>query len=99
MAMGTTISRAVGTFVLSAAFVASSGLAQTATPSVVSMDVLRHPMSAKVRQQLLSAMKKVDAGEPEAAIGQLRETLAKYPDSAPYVQDLLGVAYVKTDRY
>ena len=25
--------------------------------------------------------------------------LTKYPDSAAYVQDLLGVSYVKTDRY
>ena len=41
----------------------------------------------------------MESGDHEMAIGQLLETLAKYPDSAPYVHNLLGVEYVKTDRF
>ena len=67
-------------------------------PAAVSTDVLRHPIRPKVRQQLLKALEKMESGDHEAAIVQLRETLAKYPDSAPYVENLLGVEYVKTDR-
>jgi Flp pilus assembly protein TadD len=79
---------------LSAAFTASDVSAQT-----VSVDLLRHPISAKVRPLLLSAIEKMEAGDHEAAIAQLRETLSKYPDSAPYVHNLLGVEFVKTDRF
>jgi len=68
-------------------------------PAVVSVDLLRHPVTAKVRKLLLSAMDKIDSGDHETAIEQLLETLKKYPDSAPYVHGLLGVAYVKTDRF
>jgi Flp pilus assembly protein TadD len=68
-------------------------------PAVVSVDVLRHPITPKVRKLLLSAFDKIDSGDHEAAIAQLRETLAKYPDSAAYVHNLLGVEYVKTDRF
>jgi len=67
--------------------------------AVIPIDVLRHPISAKARNMLLRAMAKIDSGEHEPAIAQLQETLRRYPDSAPYVQDLLGVEYVKTDRY
>jgi len=67
--------------------------------AVVSVDVLRHPITAKVRQRLASAMERMESGDHETAIGQLLETLAKYPDSAPYVHNLLGVEYVKTDRF
>ena len=88
-------------FVCSAAFAASlqPETKPTNGPAVVSVDLLRHPISAKVRKLLLSAMDKMESGDHEAAIEQLRETLAKYPDSAPYVQNLLGVEYVKTDRF
>jgi len=65
---------------------------------VIPMDVLRHPVTPKVRKILLSAMAKIDAGEHEPAIDQLKETLRKYPESAPYVQNLLGAEYVKTDQ-
>ncbi len=71
----------------------------TTGQAVVSVDLLRHPVRAKVRQQILKAMEKMESGDHEAAIGMLYETLAKYPDSAPYVYSLLGVEYVKTDRY
>ena len=68
-------------------------------PAVVSVDFLRHPIAPKVRQRILRAMEKMDSGEYETAISQLRETLGKYPQSALYVQDLLGVADVKTGRF
>jgi tetratricopeptide (TPR) repeat protein len=67
-------------------------------PAVVPVDILRHPVKAKVRRQLLNAMEKMEAGDHERAIEQLLEILAKYPDSAAYVHNLLGVEYVKTDR-
>jgi tetratricopeptide (TPR) repeat protein len=68
-------------------------------PAVVSVDALRHPMTAKVRKLLLGATDRINSGDYATAIGQLQDMLAKYPESAPFVHDLLGVAYVKTDRY
>jgi Tfp pilus assembly protein PilF len=56
-------------------------------------------MTAKVRQRLRKAMERMDSGDHETAIRLLLETLTKYSDSAPYVQSLLGVEYVKTDRF
>src|SRR5579862_3150914 len=91
-------SRIFAALVFSAVIGASNVSAQTG-PLVISVDFLRHPVGAKVRRLILKAMAKMEAGDHEAAIGQLRETLTKYPDSAPYVHSLLGVEYVKTDRY
>ena len=74
-----------------------------ATPSnataVVPVDVLRHPLTKNVRLRLLKAMEQMESGEHETAIKELQETLAKYPDSAAYVNSLLGVEYVKTDQF
>lgn len=92
--MESTFSKGFAAFVLSAAFAAPIVSAQT-----VSVDLLRHPISAKVRPLLLQAIEKMESGDHEAAIAQLRETLSKYPDSAAYVHNLLGVEYVKTDRF
>lgn len=92
--MGNRISRGFAALILSAAFAA----AQESGPALVSVDLLRHPITPKVRQLLLSAMDKMESGEHETAIQQLLEMLTKYPDSAPYVHNLLGVEYVKTDR-
>ena len=88
-------------FVCSAAFAASPEpeLNTNNGPATVSVDLLRHPITAKVRKLLLSAMDKMESGDHEAAITQLREMISKYPDSAPYVHNLLGVEYVKTDRF
>ena len=92
--MGTKISRGFAALVLSGAFAA----AQESGQALVSVDLLRHPITPKVRQLLLSAMDKMESGDHETAIQQLLEMLTKYPDSAPYVHNLLGVEYVKTDR-
>ena len=111
--MGTTVSRGFGALALSVALVASNVAAQAESavsrdirpaqasnaPAVVSVDVLRHPITTKVRQMLLRAMATMESGDHETAIEQLLEMLGKYPDSAPYVHNLLGVEYVKTDRF
>src|ERR1017187_6995630 len=98
------ISRRLAAIVLFTALTATAIPAQTeAKPgegkAIISVDVLRHPITAKVRKMILRAMEKMDAGEHQPAIGQLLETLTKYPDSAPYVHNLLGVEYVRTDRF
>jgi Flp pilus assembly protein TadD len=92
--MGTKFLQEFAAVVLSAALAASGVSAQT-----VSVELLRHPISAKVRPLLLQAIEKMESGDHEAAIEQLQKTLEKYPDSAPYVHNLLGVEYVKTDRF
>jgi Flp pilus assembly protein TadD len=66
---------------------------------LVSADFLRHPVNAKVRKLLRRALDAMNSGKHEEAIGQLKETLSKYPDSAPYVHSFLGVEYVKTQRF
>ena len=109
--MRPTISPRLVVLVLCAAFHGSEAAAQSGVeayppgaksrnaPAVVSVDILRHPISRKVRRLLLRAMGKMNAGDQEGAISILLGTLAKYPDSAVYTEALLGVAYVKTDRY
>jgi Flp pilus assembly protein TadD len=92
--MGTQFLQGFAVVVLTGAFAASAVSAQT-----VSVDLLRHPISAKVKPLLLKAIDKMDSGDHETAIAQLRATLSKYPDSAPYVHNLLGVEYVKTDQF
>jgi tetratricopeptide (TPR) repeat protein len=76
--------------------------AETQSPAagrVVSIDLLRHPISEKVRRMLRKALKTINSGNHETAIGQLRETLTKYPESAAYADSLLGIEYLKTDRF
>ena len=65
----------------------------------VSVDFLRHPISEKARRMLQTALGTINAGNHEAAIGQLVETLEKYPESAAYVHSLLGVEYLRVDRF
>ena len=65
----------------------------------VSADSLRHPISKKARGMLQRALRAMDSGDHHAAIKQLTLTLAKYPDSAIYVHSLLGVEYMRIERY
>jgi tetratricopeptide (TPR) repeat protein len=67
--------------------------------SVVSIDFLRHPISNKVKQELMKAIAEMNLRNYQAAIDELSKTLTRHPESAPYVKNLLGVAYVKTDRF
>lgn len=67
--------------------------------TAVSADSLRHPISKKARGMLQKALRAMDSGDHRAAIKQLTLTLAKYPDSTAYVHSLLGVEYMRTERY
>ena len=69
------------------------------TPAAVSIDILRHPISAKVKHLLAEAMRRMDAGEHETAISELKGMLTKHPESAPYAELLLGAEYVKTEQF
>jgi Flp pilus assembly protein TadD len=68
-------------------------------PGVVSADLLRHPITEKARRMLQKALESMKAGNHEAAIEQLLETLAKFPDSAAYTHSLLGVEYLRTGQF
>jgi tetratricopeptide (TPR) repeat protein len=68
-------------------------------PDAVSADVLRHPLSSKARRMLKKAQQAAESGDHAEAIQQLRETLAKDPASAAYVQPWLGVEYLRTDQF
>ncbi len=73
---------------------------ETAPPSgTVSLELLRYPLSAKARRMLEKAVRFIDAGDHAAAIQQLEETLAKCPSSAAYTQSMVGVEYMRVDRY
>lgn len=68
-------------------------------PDAISVDLLRHPMSEKARRRLRKALDAMNAGDLDAARGELLELLTKYPDSAIYAQSVLGVIYVRTNRF
>jgi Tfp pilus assembly protein PilF len=65
---------------------------------VISVDLLRYPINQKARRMLQKALKAMSSGDYQAAIRELQEVLVKYPNSAPYVYSIIGVAYVKTDQ-
>jgi Flp pilus assembly protein TadD len=67
--------------------------------ATVSVDSLRHPISKRPRGMLQKALRAMNSGDHQAAIKQLIATLAKYPESATYVQSLLGVEYMRIERY
>jgi len=73
---------------------------ETKPPSgTVSVDLLRYPLSGKARRMLEKAVWLIDAGDHTTAIRQLEETLAKYPSSAAYTQSMLGVEYMRVEKY
>src|SRR5205823_3916092 len=65
----------------------------------VSADLLRHPLPSKARDLLLKAHLASSAGDHARAVSYLEQALRKYPDSAAWIQSLLGVEYVKTDQF
>ena len=67
--------------------------------AVVSVDVLRNPLAEKPRRMLQKARDAMNAGDHEAAIELLLKALAKFPDAAPYAHRLLGVEYLRTNRF
>lgn len=70
-----------------------------AGPSVISADVLRRPVTEKARRMLRKALAAMQTGDHEAAIKQLLEGLAKFPEAAAYVHRLLGVEYLRTGQF
>ena len=68
-------------------------------PTAISADLLRHPLPAKARQILQKAQRAADAGDHASAVQLLEGMRAKYPDSAAWMQSLLGVEYMKTDQF
>ena len=70
-----------------------------ASASTVSADQLRHPLPGQARQMLQKALHSAESGDHNAAIQQLTETVAKYPESAVWVHPLLGVELLKTDQF
>lgn len=64
----------------------------------ISAELLRYPLSAKALKMLRKALELSDAGDHSGAVQQLQKTLAKCPDSQPYVYSLIGVEYLKTDQ-
>ncbi|MEQ1946083.1 MAG: hypothetical protein ABL995_02775 [Bryobacteraceae bacterium] len=75
---------------------------ETQTPvqaGTVSVDALRHPVSEKTRKRLRKALDTMDAGDHAAAIEQLRDILATQADAAIIAHNLLGIEYLRTDRF
>ena len=67
--------------------------------STVPIELLSHPLREKPRRMLHKALEAMNTGNHEAAIPQLQEVLAKYPDAAYYAHSLLGFAYMKTSQF
>jgi tetratricopeptide (TPR) repeat protein len=86
---------------------ASLAAAEQALPSqdestragTISADLLRHPLSAQAREMIDKAQQRAQAGDHRAAIEQLTKALAKHPESAAWIQPVLGVEYLKTDQH
>lgn len=66
---------------------------------VISVDLLRHPIGEKARHMFHKALDAMNAGDLDTARAELLNLLAKHPDSAIYVHSVLGVIYVKTNRF
>lgn len=65
----------------------------------VSAEQLRRPLSAQARQMLQKAQRAAESGDHVAAIQQLTDALTKFPESAVWIQPLLGIELLKTDQF
>ena len=72
---------------------------EIARAGTISVDLLRHPLSAQARDMLDKAQRAAQAGDHLGAIQQLSKALAKHPESAAWIQPLLGVEYLRTDQH
>lgn len=61
----------------------------------VSIDQLRHPLSAKAERLIQNGLKYAQTGAHEKAIDEFRQALAE-PTSIPYARSLLGAECLKT---
>ena len=73
--------------------------AEAAPAGTVSAEQLRRPLPAQARQLLQKAQRAAESGDHMSAVQQLTEALAKFPESAVWVQPLLGVELLKTDQF
>ena len=71
----------------------------SAGATTVSVEVLRHPISAKARRLLEKAIEQAEQGNHAAAIESLRQVLAKYPLDAAYTDNVLGLEYIATRQF
>jgi Flp pilus assembly protein TadD len=72
---------------------------ETTRSGTISADLLRHPLSAQAREMIDKAQRTAQTGDHRAAIEQLTKALAKHPESAAWIQPVLGVEYLKTDQH
>ena len=72
---------------------------KTAPTPTVSAELLRQPLPSKARQMLLKGQRASDGGDHAKALQLFTAALAKYPGSAAWTQSLLGVEYLKVDRF
>jgi Flp pilus assembly protein TadD len=98
----------ISKLLLCVALLAALGMAaEKALPSAdeatragtISADLLRHPLSAQAREMIDKAQRAAEAGDHLAAIAQLTKALAKHPESAAWIQPVLGVEYLRTDQH
>jgi tetratricopeptide (TPR) repeat protein len=66
---------------------------------IISADLLRHPLPKRARQMLQKAQRAAQSGDHLTAIKQLTQALTKYPQSAAWIQPVLGIEYLKTDQH
>ncbi len=72
---------------------------ETTRSGTISADLLRHPLSAQAREMIDKAQRTALAGDHLSAIRQLTMALVKHPESAAWIQPVLGVEYLKTDQH
>jgi Flp pilus assembly protein TadD len=72
---------------------------ETTRSRTISADLLRQPLSAEARDMIGKAQRTAQAGDHVSAIQQLTKALAKHPESAAWIQPVLGIEYLKTDQH
>jgi tetratricopeptide (TPR) repeat protein len=77
----------------------ATSLDRATRAGTISADLLRHPLSAQARERIDKAQRSAQAGDHLAAIQQLTKALAQHPESAAWIQPVLGVEYLKTDQH
>jgi|SRR5579871_1219583 len=77
----------------------TSATPKPAPAPMVSAELLRQPLPSKARQMLLKGQSAANSGNHAKALQIFETALAKFPDSAAWTQSLLGVEYLKVDRF
>ncbi len=77
----------------------SSPQPQQRPGEIVSVDALRNPVPEKVRVPLLKALRIGDEGDHERAIAQMKSLRDKYPTAVGFIDNILGVEYIRTERF